>query len=185
LPEELANAPVNKHKKLGSPPFKASLTSVLLILAVERSHAYDIEGGTTVTVPDTQSSPWNIGDILRVGDVGNGTLTIQDTGAVSATSVLLGNGSSTGTLNVNGNIGSRGVIETAYIAKGSGTASLNLNGGILRATQNEGNFLRSFAAGTVTLLSEGGHVDSNGYNITIQSVLGGAGALTKAGAGSA
>lgn len=53
------------------------------------AHA-DINVDTTVTVPGSQSSPWNVGSLLRVGNNGAGRLTIAGGGIVTSTSGQIG-----------------------------------------------------------------------------------------------
>ncbi len=134
-------------------------------------------------------SLWENSSVLYVGLFGTGKLTIADGGKV-ATGVghgtyLAYQSTSTGTLNLNDTSGSRGVLETAYIYEGTGTGGghLNFAGGILRATQNQSNFLQNFETGDVQINSGGAFLDSNGYNIGISTALEGAGGLTKQGAG--
>ncbi|MEO8023509.1 autotransporter domain-containing protein [Polaromonas sp.] len=60
-----------------------------------------IDAGASVTVPVSQSSPWNIGGSLLVGDTGTGTLTVSNGGAVSNTGgAYLGIGFGAGAGNV-------------------------------------------------------------------------------------
>ncbi len=141
-----------------------------------------------VTVTGT-SSLWQNNFGLNVGIYGIGKLTIADGGKVTTGAgvgtFLAYQSASTGTLNLNDTSGSRGVLETAYIYEGTGTGGghLNFAGGILRATQNQSNFLQDFEAGDVQLNTGGAFLDSNGYNIGISTALEGAGGLTKQGAG--
>ncbi len=82
-----------------------------------------------------------------------------------------------GTLNLNGGILS---VNSLYLGGGSGT--LNFNGGTLQARAGNANFMN----GVSGLLQAGGAIiDSQGFDITINSVLadGGGGGLTKVSAG--
>jgi len=164
--------------------------------------------GGTVTV-DGAGSTWTNSSNLNVGAYGNATLNITNGGSVSSATAVVGNGTGangtvtidsagswinngvlklgqggSGTLNLNGAAGTRGVLATQSITKGQGTAAVNFDGGILRAASFNGDLLSGFAAGDVTIGAGGAFIDSNGGSGSISSPLGGVGALTKQGAGS-
>ncbi len=82
---------------------------------------------------------------------------------------------STGTLNIDG-----GRFTTAAIEKGAGTATVNLNGGTLVATA-DGTFIASGIAFTIG--DNGGWINPNGHNITIEGDVSGSGSLTVVGFG--
>ncbi len=128
-------------------------------------------------------SNWEMtGFNLNLGHKGTGALTIADGGRVYANSgVYLGfdNAAASGTLNVLGTPGARGVLETSGFRGGNGTANVTLDGGIVRAISNNANFFNSFGAQQVTLGAGGGFIDTNGHNIGIAPVMTGAGGLTK------
>ncbi|HWU72341.1 MAG TPA: autotransporter-associated beta strand repeat-containing protein [Sphingomonas sp.] len=164
--------------------------------------------GGTVTV-DGAGSTWTNSSNLNVGAYGNATLNITNGGSVSSATAVVGNGTGangtvtidsagswtnngvlklgqggSGTLNLNGAAGMRGVLATQSISKGQGTGSVNFDGGILRAASFNGDLLSGFAAGDVTIGAGGAFIDTNGGSGSISSPLGGVGALTKQGAGS-
>lgn len=139
----------------------------------------------TATVTGANSSWKDSGDFY-IGREGTGILKIEAGGSFSSASIRLGAlGAGNGTLNLNGTSGARGVLATGYLYKGAGTAAFNWNGGILRATADEVNFLRSFTAGVIDVQAGGAYFDSNGFNvgITTAGMLAGNGGLTKLGAG--
>lgn len=149
----------------------------------------------TVTVSGF-GSQWTNSQTLSIGMNGTGFVTIDNGGAVSAASTLLGmTAASRGTLTLGGTAGNRGVLTTSVMQKGlgngqGGVVTVNLNGGILRASADQVNFLADkskysfgFAPGDVVVGAGGAFIDSNGYSIGISAALGGAGGLTKLGAG--
>jgi autotransporter-associated beta strand protein len=89
-----------------------------------------------------------------------------------------------GTLELDGTPGTQGVLQTTELTKIGGTATVNFDGGILRASANNSNFISGFDAGDVTIQAGGLFLDTNGFSVTAKSGLGGAGTLTKQGAGS-
>ncbi len=117
-----------------------------------------------------------------------GVLTVSGGGAAQVGSIDFGS-KSTGTINLNGSNGSRGVLSMgALYAKNGvsdfGSGYLNFDGGILRATENSDFFVNSVGHGKVTFLAGGAFIDSNGHEIKIAESLEGVGGLTKQGAGS-
>ena len=143
-------------------------------------------GNGTVTVTGAGSTweitHWN----LNLGNHGVGAMTIEDGARVFAKDgVDLGiwNAAASGTLNVLGTAGARGVLETRGFQGGAGTADVTLDGGVVRAIRNNANFFSNYGAQQVTLGAGGGIIDTNGYNIGIAPVMTGAGGLTKDGLG--
>jgi fibronectin-binding autotransporter adhesin len=128
--------------------------------------------GTAIVSGGTWSSSY-----LYVGYEGNGTLTVSG-GLVSAQSVEFGDQGGSGTATLSG-----GVLRTGYVEEGSGSGLLIFNGGTLQATGNQGDFLRNFEAGDVTINSGGAFIDSGAFSIGIGTALSGTGGLTKLGAG--
>lgn len=128
---------------------------------------------------------WENTDVLVVGSTGTGILTVEAGGLVSAGYVTLGHlPDGNGTINLNGDtVNGRGVLETAYAEDRPGSATLNLNGGILRATENQTNFLRDF--GALTVGSGGAWFDTNGFSVTIgtSTTFAGPSSLNKLGLG--
>ena len=143
-------------------------------------------GDGSVTVTGAGSS-WEMTDYnLSLGNYGVGAMTIEDGGRVFARDgVYLGmsDGAASGTLNVLGTPGARGVMETSGFRGGVGTADVTLDGGIVRAISDNATFFRNFGAQQITLGAAGGVIDTNGYNIGIAPEMTGSGGLTKDGLG--
>jgi T5SS/PEP-CTERM-associated repeat protein/autotransporter-associated beta strand protein len=147
---------------------------------------FDSVGVGHATV-DGSGSLWSTSGILDIGVNGAGTLTVQNSGKVTAASIVMADSgsNSTGTLNINGTSGSRGVLETASISEGTGSGggTIVFNGGILRATTNSSDFISGFEAGDVVFQSGGAFFDTNGHNITITVQFSGTGGIDKQGTG--
>lgn len=155
---------------------------------VGNGHAgdYSTVGNGTANV---SSGTLNVGSWLVVGrDGGVGTLTISgdavvNQGTTYANAMLeLGNfgGNNNSTLNLNG-----GTLATNGIYDNGGagnSTTFNFDGGTLKARKDNGDFLN---ADTVNVKDGGAVIDSNGFNITIDSVFAanGTGGLTKNGSG--
>lgn len=139
----------------------------------------------TVTVTGVGSkwsmSPYN----LTIGNLGTGSLTVENGGLVRAQAgVDLGvNSGGSGTLLLQGPTNNRGVLETRRIFGGDGTASVIFDGGLLRATASNSNFFVGFDTRTIAIGANGMVIDTNGYDIGISPTFTGAGALIKDGAG--
>ena len=150
------------------------------------------------TVSGTGSS-WTTNQLV-VGLAGNGTLDILAGGLVISNGAVLGlalNGR--GTVSVDGagsqwdNFGNLAIYDgsTLSVQNGglmntgsiSGQGTMSLDSGTLQAFSSNANFINFTGTGTFELLSGGGTIDSNGFDIGAASVISGAGALTKAGAG--
>ncbi|WP_171026147.1 autotransporter domain-containing protein [Mesorhizobium comanense] len=152
-------------------------------VANETSYVGDAAGSDGTVLVTGSGSVWTT-DYLYLGYRGAGTLTIADGGRVSVGTLdMVRSSSASGTLNLNGTAGARGVLETGGIVKGLDGATVNFDGGILRATAADADLLGHFVAGDVTIKAGGAFIDTNGYNVEITSPLGGGGALTKQGAG--
>lgn len=141
-------------------------------------------GTVTVTGPGSnwEITHWN----LNLGNFGVGAMTIEDGARVFVRDgVYLGisDVAASGTLNVLGAPGARGVLETGGFRGGIGTASVTLDGGVVRAIRNNTNFFANYGTQQVTLGASGGIIDTNGYNIVIAPVMTGPGGLTKDGLG--
>lgn len=143
-------------------------------------------GNGSVTVTGAGSN-WEMTSFnLSLGNYGTGAMTIEDGARVYANSgVYLGisDAAASGTLNVLGTPGARGVLETSGFRGGLGTANVTVDGGIVRAIRDNTNFFSNYGAQQVTLGAGGGIIDTNGYNIGIAPVMTGAGGLTKDGLG--
>ena len=141
-------------------------------------------GSVTVTGP---ASSWEMTDHnLSLGNHGAGAMIIDDGGRVYANAgVYLGtsNAAASGTLDVLGTPGSRGVLETSGFLGGMGTANVTVDGGVVRAIRSNGNFFANYGNQQVTLGTGGGFIDTNGHDIGIAPVLTGAGGLIKEGLG--
>ncbi|EIP99146.1 hypothetical protein OpiT1DRAFT_03655 [Opitutaceae bacterium TAV1] len=132
-------------------------------------------GQSTVTVND--NSTMRTSGSLYLAYAGQGEMTVNG-GLVSAadTTWVSGNGGSSGALTLNG-----GVFETTRIANGNGTGTLTFNGGTLRALANHDSFINGVSG--ITLLENGGIIDTNGKSVTVNSAFSGSGGLTKINAG--
>lgn len=143
-------------------------------------------GNGSVTVTGA-GSRWDMTSFnLTLGNYGVGAMTIADGARVYAnTGVYLGMSDATasGTLNVLGTPGARGVLETSGLRGGMGSANVTVDGGIVRAIRNNTDFISDYGTQQVTLGAGGGIIDTNGYNIGIAPVMTGAGSLTKDGLG--
>jgi outer membrane autotransporter protein len=153
------------------------------------SIGYGAQGSALVTGAGSQillggNTQLAIGEAIG-GTGGNGTLTIQNGGMVTAYTVTMGefDAGASGTLNINGTAGARGILQTTSLAKDLGSASVSFDGGILRAMADSATFISGFNPGDIVIRSGGMLVDSNGFNVVASSALYGAGGLTKLGAG--
>jgi len=113
-----------------------------------------------------------------------GEVTIQGNADVTATNGIVGGTTAWG-LNLNGGTLTTRGIDYGPHAWGSGTMNLNFNGTLVKANQNNANFIT--ASGGLdfapVIQSGGARIDSNGYTIGIGVALSGTGALTKSGSG--
>lgn len=115
---------------------------------------------------------------------GAGTLTVRDGGLVVAPSVQMAvlDSAATGTLVVD----TGGILETAALTRQLGTASVTFDNGILRASAAStplAPLVSGFVPGSFQLATGGMRLDSNGFDVTVASVLSGPGGLAKEGAG--
>ena len=139
----------------------------------------------TVTVTGAGSrwsmSPYN----LTIGNIGTGSLTIENGGLVRAEGgVQLGVASgSGGTLLLQGSTNNRGVLETSWIFGGDGTVSATFDGGLLRAADDNPDFFAGFDTRTIAIGANGLVIDTDGHDIRISPSFTGAGALIKDGVG--
>lgn len=128
------------------------------------------------------ASTWAVGSELYIGNNGTGTLTIGDGAIVTSPMSFVGTGANAGaggTLNLNGALGRRGVLETGQIVHRQG--AIIFDGGILRASANQSDFLRNVS--NVSVHANGAFVDSNNHNVGVGTSLIGDGGLTKLGQG--
>lgn len=139
----------------------------------------------TVSVSGGSFNQTSAGQALRVGEEGNGTLTVSGTGAVTSVSPMtITNGTnSTGIVNLDGgSITAPRVFEDTGNG-GLGNSTFNFNGGTLIAgTGAAVDFLNGLDLALV--LPGGAFIDTNGNDINIgQTLSDGGGGLTKSGAG--
>jgi outer membrane autotransporter protein len=157
-------------------------TTALVALAASMDTASaqaTIDSGTTVTVPGTQASPWNVGGLLAVGDTGSGTLNIGDgvnAGVVTSSAAVLGIASTaTGVVNISG-AGSLWDIGGSSLTIGlAGTGQLTISGGGRLESGLSIIGYDASALGTVTVTGAGSI-----WNISSDLAIGnlGQGALT-------
>jgi fibronectin-binding autotransporter adhesin len=143
-------------------------------------------GDGSVTVTGAGSSWEMTGSNLTLGNYGVGAMTIADGARVFALrGVYLGmsDAAASGTLDVLGTPGARGVVETSGFRGGIGTAHVTLDGGIIRAIADNATFFRNYGAQQISLGTAGGIIDTNGHDIGIAPEMTGAGGLTKDGLG--
>ncbi|TEA76606.1 autotransporter domain-containing protein [Allopusillimonas soli] len=145
---------------------------------------YFANGDGTANVTG-HNARWTIADDLVIGSEGKGMLTV-DQGAVvknSATLIAEQTGS-TGTMNLNGVGGARGVLATHTISAGDGAAHIVFDGGTLRTLSSQpGAIGAGFALGDITVAAGGAYIDTNGRDVGFQSPLSGPGTLVKLGEG--
>ncbi|MDR6871456.1 fibronectin-binding autotransporter adhesin [Bosea sp. BE125] len=140
-------------------------------------------GSVTVT---GAGSKWVMSPFtLTIGNVGTGSLTVENGGLVRAEGgVRIGESSgASGILVVQGPANNRGVLETRRIFGGTGTASVTFDGGLLRATADNPNFFAGFDTRTINIGANGIVIDTDGHDIGMSPNFTGAGALIKDGAG--
>lgn len=127
----------------------------------------------------SSSQPLTIGSVTG----GTGTFTVAAGGVATLTGGIEFTGAG-GTIQLNGTAGNRGVLRVSTILENvAATGAIEFNGGILRANSTQANLLQNFESGDVSLLAGGGFIDSNGFTITISSIIDGVGGLTKQGTG--
>ncbi len=115
---------------------------------------------------------------LNIGNGGDGTLNLT-AGTITTTGVFVArNGGSVGKLQGDG-----GIIETPFVEVGGGAATVNFNGVTLRASQDEGNYLRNFNPGNSEVQAGGLILDTNGFNVTVLNDFDGTGGVRKTGSG--
>ncbi|TCK30414.1 outer membrane autotransporter protein [Ancylobacter aquaticus] len=121
---------------------------------------------------------------MALSEYGTGAITVTGAGSLwdaGTNSVSMGSYGTNASITVED--GGTMAASSFYQDYSPGTRSITLDGGTLRATATQSYFLSGFDAGDVTLAAGGGTIDSNGFDIGADSVLGGEGALTKTGTG--
>lgn len=73
---------------------------ILLMGAAQAQSGNTVIEGPAVTVPGSQSSPWNIPNNLMVGDTLGGTLIVESGGTVNGTTARIGAANVTSTVTV-------------------------------------------------------------------------------------
>ncbi len=111
----------------------ATTALLSIILPATKTSAQQIVDGTTVNVPGTQSSPWNIGGSLTVGDTGAGRLNVISGGVVSSDSGFVGQGSgSNGFVLIDGTGSQWGITNQLDLGGLNGIGAITVqNGGAL------------------------------------------------------
>jgi autotransporter-associated beta strand protein/T5SS/PEP-CTERM-associated repeat protein len=117
---------------------------------------------------------------FMVGEEGNGTLNVSDTGVVDARGFFSIGQAATGTGVVNLD-GGKLMVNQVDSGNTQSISTFNFNGGELEAKRNEANFFRNID--TVEIKAGGAIIDSNGFDIVAAQAFDGEGNLTKLGAG--
>lgn len=159
-------------------PSSSSWAASIYIGAEAGSTGSVLVSSTTGTVSKLSAT-----DNIEVGRGGAGTMIVGPGGWASAgTSTWIArDGTSTGTLEVVGDISGRGILETGSVVHGAGTVAFNFNGGILRANQDQADFLRGFVTQAVGV--EGAWFDTNSFEVGIGTALSGTSSFHKVGTG--
>lgn len=116
---------------------------------------------------------------LVVGSAGTGTITLDGGVLYNPNAIWVGyEATGTGTFNLND-----GTFQTNMISGGTGVSAVNLNGGTVQALSDNANFIKQLT--TLTVGSNGAVIDSNGFNIGVNSTFSGANnaSFTKTGDG--
>ncbi|MGE8502486.1 MAG: autotransporter outer membrane beta-barrel domain-containing protein [Pseudomonas sp.] len=130
---------------------------------------------------------WTNNGFLSIGFDGQAIVIVDDGASVivqDGTDLASGM-NSFAQLTLSGTGNARGLFSTSYIAKGAGIGLLQWDGGILQARSNELEFFPNFSFGDIDITNNGAFLDTNGYNVGIQTpgILIGTGGFTKLGAG--
>jgi outer membrane autotransporter protein len=143
------------------------------------SHTMEISGENSLVVMDDYVA---LGASNNTGGVG--LLKIDDGGRLQTNEVRMNTGGAgTYTLSLMGNATRRGTLE-AFQILGTNSANyiLDLNGGVIRARGNQADLISGF--GSVTLNTDGLYIDSNGFEVGVQTDFGASsGGITKLGTG--
>lgn len=108
---------------------------------------------------------------------GQGTLTINN-GLMAAQTIILGSG----TLTVGSSDTAKAILQVNVISLNQTSSLLVIDGGILKATQNQANFISSTRQ-SVRLTEKGGTIDTQAFTIGIKASFSGVGPLIKVGSG--
>lgn len=130
---------------------------------------------------------WTSNGFLSIGLDGQAIVIVDDGAIVTVRdgADLAAGMNSFAQLSLSGTSGARGVFSTPYILKGVGTGLLQWDGGILQARSSELEFFPNFSFGDIDITNNGAFLDTNGYNVGIQTpgILIGTGGFTKLGTG--
>jgi autotransporter-associated beta strand protein/T5SS/PEP-CTERM-associated repeat protein len=141
-----------------------------------------LNAGSTGAV-SLDNASWTIGNTLTIGSSANGQMTLANNATVAANAIqLTASGGVTGSLGV-----VNSSVSTNTIIAGGGTASVSFSGAQVKlrggSSVLDTLLIYGFSPGTVTVGAGGLTIDTQGGNAQIASVLSGAGAVTKTGAG--
>lgn len=130
---------------------------------------------------------WTTNGFLSIGVDGQAVVMVDDGAIVTVRdgADLAAYMDSFAQLSLSGTSGARGVFSTPFILKGVGMGLLQWDGGILQARSSELEFFPNFSFGDIDITNNGAFLDTNGYNVGIQTpgILIGTGGFTKLGAG--
>ena len=124
----------------------------------------------------------NVQNEVYIGNENNassvGTYTLSGSAELNVgNEVQIGRDNGTGSFNLDG-----GTVTTKKLEGGNGSATVNFNGGIVKANQDESNFITNLD--TANLQGGGAVIHSNGFNVGTSQGFVGTGGITKTGAGS-
>ena len=121
----------------------------------------------------------SVGNVLFIGHLGTGVVN-KSGGTLTAAEIhLQENAGATGILQADG-----GTIQTKFLTfVNPGAGLVNLNGATLKASQNEGDFLRNFTTANSEVQAGGAIFDTNGFSVTVNNQFDGVGGLVKGGSG--
>jgi T5SS/PEP-CTERM-associated repeat protein len=137
----------------------------LIALGIASAYAQTIDGGATVTVPGSQSSPWNLGtNSLTIGNTGTGTLQIGVGGVVSSGSGFIGRQTSgIGNVTVSGT-GAQWTVGPGLNIGNFGAGTLGIaNGGHVTSTTNTYLGVAAGSSGTLTMSGAGSQLNTAGF----------------------
>ena len=115
--------------------------------------------------------------------VNNGGTAQVAAGTANANVITLGqNSGDSGTLS----LGLNGILLAGQVRKGAGVGTVTFDGGTLRANADNVSLLSSFGAsgnGDVTISANNAYIDTNGFSVSSEVAMNGAGSLFKEGTG--
>ncbi|MDU0338827.1 beta strand repeat-containing protein [Bosea rubneri] len=138
--------------------------SILALFVALPALSQTIDGGMVVTVPGSQSSPWNIAGALTVGNLSTGTLHIGAGGIVSNGSGFIGRQTTgIGTATVSGT-GAQWNNSAGISVGFSGSGALSItNGGHVSSTTNSYVGVALNSTGSVTVSGAGSQWTTTGF----------------------